>query len=249
MFRGDRRALLLLRSRRGNCLGTAFLCRKRIPGPTVVAKGPREDHVMPVARLPSSRIAKSCLCIFTCMLCASAANADQDIDFVYQVCLSGMRTQPQVPQTESNAFCACATERVRKSITPQQRSAIREAQRRITARQSIPPNMFEPSGLRALIEKSQDYCIDSRWPQRPKISAEDHQRYSTRANRSVEEFDALLELRCKNVHDSSGRSSCALATAKEWLSKKSAQYEDIPSNYITGNDLAISALKNASQPD
>lgn len=110
--------------------------------------------------------------------------------------------------------------------------------------QPVPPDIFQKSGLKTLIEKSQEYCMKSQWPEPSKISDKDHKKYSSMANRSVDEFNALLDTRCKKYPKSKERTQCLVDASKEWLKNKGRQYIEIPPHYITGNYLAKGFIEN-----
>ena len=169
---------------------------------------------------------------------SSAALGDSDIDFVYELCMHGMATQPSVPKTESEAFCSCASNEVQKKITQGQRLSIRDAKNRMRLGQSLPPDIFQRSGLKTLVEKSQDHCIKSLWPEPQRISDKDHKKYSAMANKSVDEFNDMLDARCGKFPKSDRRTKCLADASREWIATKGKQYSEIPDSYITGNDLA-----------
>lgn len=178
------------------------------------------------------------------IMTSSAALGDDDIKFVYEVCMHGMATEPSVPRSESEAFCSCAADEVKKAIAQRQRSSIRDARSRMRLGQPVPPDIFQKSGLKTLIEKSQEYCMKSQWPEPPTISDKDHKKYSSMANQSVDEFNALLDIRCKKYPKSKERTQCLVDASKEWLKTKGGQYVGIPPHYITGNDLAKTFIEN-----
>lgn len=178
------------------------------------------------------------------IMTSSAAFGDDDIKFVYDVCLHEMATEPSVPRSESEAFCSCAADEVKKAITQGQRSSIRDARNRMRLGQPVPPDIFQKSGLTTLIGKSQEYCMNSQWPQPPTISDKDHKKYSSMANQSVDEFTALLDTRCEKYPKSKERSQCLVDASKEWLETKGRQYVGIPHHYVTGNDLAKTFIEN-----
>ncbi len=111
--------------------------------------------------------------VLAAIMTSSATQGDDDIKFVHEVCIHGMATEPSVPRTESEAFCSCAVGEVKKAITQRQRSSIRDARNRMRLGQPIPNDLFQKSGLKTLVEKSQEYCMKSQWPEPPKEVAAD----------------------------------------------------------------------------
>ena len=164
--------------------------------------------------------------------------ADDDLNFIYEMCIQGMSSEPTITRSESETFCSCAVDEVKRGITQRQRSSIREVKRRMRLNQEIPQDFFQKSGLKGLIAKSQAHCTRSQWPVAPKISEKDHKKYSSMATRSCAEFDALLGARCDKYPQSKERNLCFVDAAKEWLKTKGKKYAGIPPMYVTGNDLA-----------
>lgn len=185
------------------------------------------------------------LAVLAALFTASAALGDDDINFIYELCMHGMANQPSVPKSESEAFCSCAADEVRKAITQRQRLSIRDARNFMRLGQPVSPDIFQKSGLKMLIEKSQEYCIKSQWPEPPKISDEDHKKYSLMANQSLDEFNALLDTRCGKYPKSKERTQCLVDASKEWLKIKGRQYVGIPPHYMTGNDLAKALIEDS----
>lgn len=164
--------------------------------------------------------------------------ADDDLNFIFEICIQGMSSEPSIPRAESESFCSCVGDRVKKSITNEQRLAIREAKNRMRLGQAIPEDFFQKSGLKDLIVRNQDHCIRSQWPKTPKFSKKDHKKYSLMAEKSVIEFNSLLSARCDKYPKSNERNRCLVDASKEWLKTKGKKYVGIPSIYLTGNDLA-----------
>lgn len=164
--------------------------------------------------------------------------ADDDLNFIYEICIRGMSSEPSIPRAESESFCSCVGDRVKKSITNEQRLAIRDAKRRMGLGQAIPEDFFQKSGLKDLIVRSQDHCTRSQWPKAPKFNEKDNKKYSLMAERSIVEFDSLLSARCDKYPKSKERNRCLVDASKEWLKTKGKKYVGIPSIYLTGNDLA-----------
>lgn len=164
--------------------------------------------------------------------------ADDDLKFIYEICIQGMSSEPSIPRAEFESFCSCVGDRVNKSIANEQRLAIREAKRLMRLNQAIPEDFFQKSGLKDLIIRSQNHCTRSQWPKAPKFSEKDHEKYSSMATRSCEEFAALQSARCDKYPKSKELNRCLVDASKEWLKTKGKQYVGIPSIYLTGNDLA-----------
>lgn len=169
--------------------------------------------------------------------------ADEEMKFVESLCVHST-SKTTIPAAEQTKFCGCVVEDVRAKITAQQRASIREVQSYVNKNQAPPRaaiEKIEKSRLNALVSESQDRCADKLWPLKPEISQADHERYSSLANKSVNEFEALTD-RCT---DDPGpkRDACLEAASREWLSKHAAPYTDIPETYVTGNDLARELLK------
>ncbi len=171
--------------------------------------------------------------------------ADDDLNFVYNLCIQGMSSEPSITRAESETFCSCAIDEVKKGITQGQRSSIRELKRLMKLNQAVPQDLFQKSGLKGLIVKSQDHCSKLQWPVASKISEKDHKKYSSMATRSVVEFDALLGARCDKYPKSKERNRCLVDAAKEWLKTKGKHYAGIPPAYLTGNDLAKAFIDKA----
>lgn len=132
--------------------------------------------------------------ILAVIIASSVALADEDAKFIYEVCMHGMTTQPSMPRSESETFCFCTADEVKKSITPKQRSSIRDARNRMQSGQTVSQEVFIKSGLKMLVETSQEYCMGIQYPEPEKISAIEHKKYSSLANKSVREFNSLLNV-------------------------------------------------------
>lgn len=172
---------------------------------------------------------------------------DDDIKFVHEVCLQGMVVEPSVPRSESEVFCSCMADDVNKTITQSQRLSIRDARNLIRLGQPVPRDIFQKSGLKKLIEKSQEDCIKSLWPEPSKISDKDHAKYSFMVDRSLVEFKHLMHTRCNKYPKSKERTQCVIGASKEWLKTKGRQYIGIPPDYITANDIAKKILEDNHQ--
>lgn len=179
------------------------------------------------------------------IMTSSVVLGDDDIQFVYEVCMNGMATEPSVTRSESEAFCSCAADEVNKAITNGQRLSIRAARNHVRLGQPIPRDIFQKSGLKMLVEKSQEYCMKSQRPEPPTTSDNDHKKYSSMANQSVAEFSALLDNRCGKYPKSKERTQCSVEASKEWLKTTGRKYLLIPHRYITGNDLAKAFIENS----
>lgn len=171
-------------------------------------------------------------------LISHVASADEDIKFIYSMCYQGMNSQTSMPANEIDKFCRCSSNEVKKNISQKQRASIREAKSILSAKKPFPLDLFEKTGLKSLVANSQDYCTDLLYPVEPVISEEEHQKYSILANKSVDEFNALLEKRCDKYPKSIERDQCLVKASKEWLGTNGEKYNGIPSTYISGNDLA-----------
>ena len=171
-------------------------------------------------------------------LISHIVNADEDIEFIYSMCYQGMKSQTSIPAIEIDKFCRCASNEVRKKISQQQRVSIREAKSILRAKKPFPLDLFQKTGLKSLVAKSQDYCTDLLYPVEPEITEKEHEKYSLLANKSVDEFNALLDIRCDKYPKSIERERCLVKASREWLQTKGKKYEGIPPTYISGNDLA-----------
>lgn len=178
----------------------------------------------------------TCSLILSLLLSTPLVAFGSDTDeFLYQVCLHGMITQSTVPRDESELFCACTSGEIVKNLTRQQRASIEEMLSRV---RSGKKPQHDKSGLSELTRKSEDVCAAAMWPTQPKISDQDHKKYSAMANKSVDEFNAIINDHCEQHHDVDKRRKCFASASREWLREKGKQYASIPDIYITGNSLA-----------
>lgn len=166
--------------------------------------------------------------------------ADDDINFINDICIQGMASL----KTETDSFCSCVVYKVKKKITYEQRVSIREAKQLMISGKPVPQDIFQKSGLKAIIENSQDQCMESLKRRSEKIRDKQHKKYASLANRSVNEFDSFLSVRCNKYPKSKRHEQCLVETSKEWLLTKGRRYSEIPSVYITGNDLAKDIIEH-----
>jgi hypothetical protein len=136
-----------------------------------------------------------------------AAQPDDDIEFVQTMCIKGLASDTSVPDSDRNKLCTCVADEVRKKVTPAQRDSIKDARRRIQAKESLDAHLLQRTGLTALVGTSQDYCVTSLWPAQPPYTEEQHRRFSLLANQSVQEFKSLVQFNCAKYPKSGQRES------------------------------------------
>lgn len=170
--------------------------------------------------------------------------ADPDLEWIHNVCIQGFKGDAGMPVDEAEKFCNCVRDEVATQIDAKHRASIRNV-REFLALDRIPPEgVFEKSGLKYLVEASQDRCAGQLWPEPQQFSEEEHEKFESLANRSVEEFSAMLDQGCEDLVPGEKRERCLKAVAIAWMQNHASQYESVPDYYITGSDLAQAFLDN-----
>jgi hypothetical protein len=175
---------------------------------------------------------------------AVSRTSDSDVEFIRKVCIQGFEHETEMPAEEVGKFCDCVRDEIAIRITAEHRAAIQSARGYLALDRAPPADVFEKSGLKALVEASQDRCASQLWPEPQAISEEEHAGFSALANQSVAEFSAILDEACDDLAPGKKREACLKSAAQSWMDSHSAPYETIPDYYITGNDLAQEFLAN-----
>lgn len=170
-----------------------------------------------------------------------SAGADDDIYYIKQICLKVMQDNPKIPKNNSINLCNCSSKQVEKAITEHQRLSLRVIRNYFSSGPKPPPDkdLILQSGLKSLIQASQDYCQNELWPSSVPLSAEEHKKYAALATKSSNAFIIFSKDLCRTSPPKSQElSKCLIYASKEWLSSKSGEYLGIDDRYISGNDLA-----------
>ena len=168
-----------------------------------------------------------------------ATSGDEYERFVNWMCHQSMQSEETLPDTEIDKFCDCASDEVARNWSSRQQASIREARKLLANSEPPPAGLFQRSGLDQLVGRSQEICLEEMYPTTPKITDEQHENFSYLANKSVEEFTDLMDSRCDAISPSPERDACLKNAGQEWLRNRGAEFDAIPDNYITGNDLAM----------
>ena len=177
-----------------------------------------------------------------------AANADEEMNFLYSMCFQGFVATTSMPKPEIKKTCECTSHEVKNKITPRQRNSIKEFKRMLMNNKPPPIDLFQRTGLKNLINESQNYCVDLLYPVKPEITDKDHKNFSLLANKSVKEFGEFVDRLCGKYPQSKKRESCVTSSSIKWLQTKGKEYEEIPSiYYITGNDIAKNLISNPTK--
>jgi len=175
---------------------------------------------------------------------AVSRTADSDLEFIRKVCIRGFEHETEIPAEEIGKFCDCVRDDIAPEFTVEHRAAIQSSRGYLALDRAPPDDVFEKSGLKALVEASQDKCASQLWPEPQAISEEEHERFSALAGQSVAEFSAMLDQACDDLAPGKKREACLRSAAQSWMEHHAAPYEMIPDYYITGNDLAQEFLGN-----
>jgi len=182
-----------------------------------------------------------CVICFVLGILSGSAWADDDIRTIKQICLKVMRDSLNIQRVNAIKLCNCSSSQVEKAITEYQRLSLRVTKNYLSSGEKPPPDkdLILQSGLKSLIQASQDYCENELWPSNALLSTDEHQKYSTLATKSSNEFIAFSNDICRTTPiKTPERARCMVYASKEWLSSKGGNYLGIDSRYITGNDLA-----------
>jgi hypothetical protein len=84
-------------------------------------------------------------------------------------------------------------------------------------------------------------------PSNRELSEKEREEYSTLANESVKHFNLFLTEHCNQYSPSAERNLCLVNASNEWLDTKGKKYENIPSPYISANDLAKAFIEKENK--